>query len=93
MEIFLILGAIAVICCVLAILKRQPKKGKKFPPARVSQAVVSKNQNRFQATKVVAGNDACLAAQDLQGTFFLKNQYTKFTFARMYPRLQLSLQI
>lgn len=74
MKVFLILGAIAVIFCVLAILKRQPKKGKKYPPGRVSQAVVSKNQTRFQATKVVPGNDSCLAAQDLQGMLFLKNE-------------------
>lgn len=50
MEVFLILGAIAVICCVLAILKRQPKKGKKFPPARVSQAVVREQ---------IPGNQGC----------------------------------
>ncbi|MEH6500011.1 MAG: hypothetical protein V7751_11535 [Pseudoalteromonas distincta] len=74
MKVFLILGAIAVICCVLAIMKRQPKKDKKHPRGLVSKAAVSNNQTRFQATKVIPGNNACLAAQDLQGTFFLKNQ-------------------
>lgn len=75
MKVFLILGAIAVIFFVLAMmLKKQPKKGKKYPAARVNQAAVSRNQTRFQATKVVPGNDACLAVQDLQGTFFLKNE-------------------
>lgn len=74
MKVLLILGAIAVIFFVFAILKRQPKKGKKSPRGLVSQAAVSKNQTRFQATKIVPGDDACLAAQDLQGTFFLKNE-------------------
>lgn len=74
MKVFLILGAIAVIFFVLAILKRQPKKGNKYPRRLVSQAAVSKNQTRFQATKVVPGNNACLAAQDLKDTPFLKSE-------------------
>lgn len=71
MEVLLALVAIAVIVLVLLMLKKQPKKVNKPLRGRVSQAAASKDQNNFQATAIVPGENACQAARSLQGTSFL----------------------
>ncbi|WP_166263830.1 hypothetical protein [Marinobacter caseinilyticus] len=72
MKFLLVLAVIAVI--VLVVLKKQPQKGNKHSRKRVSQAAVSKEQTNFHATKIVPGDNACQAAQDLQDKLFLDSK-------------------
>lgn len=77
MKFFLVLAVIAVFA--LVVLKKKPKKGNKnisdkHSRKRISQAAVSKPQANFQSTKIVPGDNACQAAQDLEGKHFLDSE-------------------
>lgn len=77
MKFFLVLAVIAVI--VFVVLRKKPKKGHKnisdkASRKRISQASASKHQANFHSTQIVPGDNACQAAQDLQGRHFLDSE-------------------
>ena len=78
MKFLLVLAAIAVIVFVL--FMKKSKEGSKHitdkhPRKRVVQAAASKGKGDFRASRIVPGDNACHAAEDLQDELFLDGEH------------------
>lgn len=75
MKLFLVLAVFfAIAFLAFRVLKKQPKKGNGVSGSGISLSASKKDQNRFLATKIIPGDNACQASRDLQDSPFLNSE-------------------